>query len=144
VSDGANVKIFTDYDVKNQCWIIYTNEDGTVKLIDSNSGKALGVTGSGTSDGTNVQIWEDNGTNAQKWRPVKVEDAYYKLINVASDKALDVTSSGETDGTNVQIWSDNGTPAQYWRLVRCNTYGGCSPHPKDLWMALSKNLCNHA
>ncbi|MDB5052154.1 MAG: coagulation factor 5/8 type domain protein, partial [Bacilli bacterium] len=40
----------------------------TYKLINQNSGKALDVTGLGTTDGTNVEIWSDNGSGAQKWQ----------------------------------------------------------------------------
>ncbi|MDB5052753.1 MAG: sugar-binding protein, partial [Bacilli bacterium] len=44
------------------------NNGATYKLINQNSGKALDVTGLGTTDGTNVEIWSDNGSGAQKWQ----------------------------------------------------------------------------
>jgi hypothetical protein len=52
----------------NQKWRIIANADGTFKLIDSKSGKALDVNGAGTANGTNVQIWTDTGGSAQKWQ----------------------------------------------------------------------------
>lgn len=55
-----------------QKWRITANADGSFKLINVNSGKALDVSSSGTADGTNVQLWTDNGTGAQKWRLVKL------------------------------------------------------------------------
>jgi hypothetical protein len=91
---------------------------GTVyKLINTNSGKALDVSNSGTVDGTNVQIWTDNGTGAQQWQTISNGDGTYKLINTNSGKALDVYSAGTADGTNVQIYTDNGTGAQKWNIA---------------------------
>ncbi|CAF3797037.1 unnamed protein product, partial [Rotaria magnacalcarata] len=63
--DGANVQIYSDNGTDAQHWTIYQNSDGSVKLINFNSGKALDVDSSGTDDGTNVQIYTDNGTDAQ-------------------------------------------------------------------------------
>lgn len=91
---------------------------GTYKLINVNSGKALDVSGAGTTPGTNVQIWSDNGTGAQKWTIYRNADGSYKLINVNSALALDVAGSGTGDGTNVQAWTDLGNGAQKWNIVQ--------------------------
>lgn len=91
---------------------------GTYKLINVNSGKALDVSGAGTTPGTNVQIWTDNGTGAQKWTIYRNADGTYKLINVNSALALDVAGSGTGDGTNVQAWTDLGNGAQKWNIVQ--------------------------
>ena len=47
----------------NQKWILHP--DGTI--INPESGKALDVSGSGTTNGTKIQIWDKNGSVAQKW-----------------------------------------------------------------------------
>ncbi|CAF2112159.1 unnamed protein product [Rotaria magnacalcarata] len=112
--DGANVQIYSDNGTDAQHWTIYQNSDGSVKLINFNSGKALDVDSSGTDDGTNVQIYTDNGTDAQRWVPNPAGDGVYVLTNVICDMALDTRYSGTADGTNVHIWSPNGTAAQRW------------------------------
>ncbi|MFC4305060.1 RICIN domain-containing protein [Cohnella boryungensis] len=90
---------------------------GTYKLINTNSGKALDVSGSGTAPGTNVQIWTDNNTGAQKWTIYRNANGTYKLINTNSALALDVAGTGTADGTNVQVWTDLGNAAQTWNIV---------------------------
>ncbi|WP_123040231.1 RICIN domain-containing protein [Cohnella candidum] len=91
---------------------------GTYKLINTNSGKALDVSGAGTSPGTNVQIWTDNGSGAQKWTIYRNADGSYKLINTNSALALDVSGAGTSDGTNVQVWTDLGNGAQTWNITQ--------------------------
>ena len=45
-------------------------DGGVYTLIDSNSGKALDVSGPNTADGTNVQIWTPTGGANQHWQIV--------------------------------------------------------------------------
>ena len=108
---------------ENPLWVIYMNNDGTVKLINPKSGKALDVSGAGTAAGTNVQLWTDNETNAQKWRIESLGDGIYKLINPHSGKVLDVKNGGTSEEMNLQIWSDNDMPTQKWRLRRYHLEG---------------------
>ncbi|QYR23603.1 RICIN domain-containing protein [Paenibacillus sp. sptzw28] len=90
---------------------------GTFKLLNTSSGKALDVYAGVTADGTNVQIWTDNGGDNQLWNIVPIGEGSYKLINVRSGKALDVDAGGTANGTNVQIWTDNGSAGQRWKIV---------------------------
>jgi hypothetical protein len=93
--------------------------DGNYKLVNTNSGRALDVTGTGTANGTNVEIWDDLGNAAQKWHITDLGDGTVKLVNPNSGKALDISAAGTANGTNVQIWDDfNGGIAQKWRLVK--------------------------
>ncbi|CAF3327868.1 unnamed protein product [Rotaria socialis] len=65
----TNVIIYEAHHGQNQRWSICINGDGTVKIINPRSGKALDVDRGGKANtvaGTNVQIWADNGSNAQK------------------------------------------------------------------------------
>ena len=104
IVDGTNVQIWADNNLAPQIWRVTLNSDGTYKLINPNSGKALDVAGGGTANGTNVQIWADNGLNAQKWNISLQTDGTYKLINPASGKALDIANGGTSNGSNAQIW----------------------------------------
>ncbi|WP_430122144.1 RICIN domain-containing protein [Paenibacillus solani] len=120
-STSFPAKMYVDYvrvyqDVANPPGDLVSG--GTYKLINPNSGKALDVSGSGTTAGTNVQIWTDNGSGAQKWTIYRNADGTYKLINMNSALALDVAGSGTANGTNVQVWTDFGNPAQTWNITR--------------------------
>jgi len=67
-ANGTNVQIWTySSGAAKQKWNIVANADGSFKLVNPNSGKALDVNHSGTTNGTNVQIHTDNGSGAQKW-----------------------------------------------------------------------------
>ena len=111
--DGNNIQIFKSHGKANQLWAIYPNRDGTVKLINPGSGKALDVA-------ANVIIYTENGSDAQKWILNIIDTGIYKLIHKSSDKVLDVSENSSNDEANIQIWSSNNTRAQQWRLVPIN------------------------
>lgn len=87
--------------------------DGNYQLL-TTSGKALDVSGAGTSNGTNIQIWTKNGTAAQTFYISRRSDGYYKIANPNSGKVLDVSGASMDNGANIQIWEDNDTCAQKW------------------------------
>ncbi|CAF3948672.1 unnamed protein product [Rotaria magnacalcarata] len=118
--DGANVQIFSNNGGKSQRWIVYANEDDTVKLINENSGKALDLTNYDASINSNVEIRTQNGGKGQKWTLKPVGDGTYYVINALSDKVLDVLSSGTADETNVHTCGQNNSGAQKWRIFRCS------------------------
>ncbi|CAF1261541.1 unnamed protein product [Rotaria magnacalcarata] len=118
--DGANVQIFSNNGGKSQRWIVYANEDDTVKLINENSGKALDLTNYDASINSNVEIRTQNGGKGQKWTLKPVGDGTYYVINALSGKVLDVLSSGTADETNVHTCGQNNSGAQKWRIFRCS------------------------
>jgi len=85
----------------------------TYKLINRNSGLALGVENDSTANAANVIQWSDNGKTSQQWIITDEGDGY-KLINVNSGKALDVNEHSTKDGANVIIWPDNAGANQRW------------------------------
>ncbi|ORX76941.1 hypothetical protein BCR32DRAFT_329130 [Anaeromyces robustus] len=88
---------------------------GKYKLINRNSGKALGVDGDSTSNAANVHQWTDNGKTSQQW--IITDEGYgYKIMNVNANKALDVNENSTKNGGNVIIWSDNGNLNQRWYI----------------------------
>lgn len=87
---------------------------GIYKLINRNSGKALGVSGDSTQDGANVLQWTDNGKTSQRWVITKEDGDGYKLLNVNANKALDIDNNSLENGGNALIWRDNGQANQRW------------------------------
>lgn len=117
-NDGANVHVWTRYDIPSQYWKIDINNNGTYTLTNQNSTKVLDVAGAQTADGTNVQIWSNNGSGAQQWKFNRNGDGTYTLINENSGKALNVEGVLPADGANVDISTSNGAARQKWQLVK--------------------------
>lgn len=90
--------------------------NGTYKLINRNSGKALDVNNSSVADGADVIQWSSGSGNNQKWIITNMGSGY-KLINVNSQKALDVYNNSTADGGDVIQWTDNGQNNQRWNIV---------------------------
>ena len=90
--------------------------EGTFKIINRQSGKALGINADSTSNGANVIQWSDNGKTSQQWI-ISNEGDGYKIMNVNANKALDVDNSSTKDGGNVLIWTDNGQLNQRWNII---------------------------
>ena len=90
--------------------------EGTFKIINRQSGKALGIDSDSTANGANVIQWTDNGKNSQKW-VISNEGDGYKIMNVNANKALDVDNNSLKDGGNVLIWIDNGQLNQRWNII---------------------------
>jgi hypothetical protein len=121
VVDGANIQIFERNNTNAQKWDLQESDpyeifDGTYVLVSKMSGRALDVSGAGTSDGTSIQTWVRNNTAAQNFIITRMDNEYYTLKNTNSGKYVDVSGAGTSDGTKIQIWIGNGTCAQMWRI----------------------------
>ena len=95
--------------------------NGTYRIINRNSGKALDAYNNGTADGTNVDQWPYGGGNNQRWTVTYLGSGQYSVINVNANKALDVNASGGS-GANVQLWTNYSANNQKWTITA--TSGG--------------------
>ncbi|MGW5121847.1 RICIN domain-containing protein [Streptomyces noursei] len=90
-ADGAPVDTFTPNRADNQQWQVLTYSDGTSRIINENSNKALAV----DSAGKVVQLPVSMVSSNQIWRLVPdARGIYYALVNVAVQKTVDVPGSG--------------------------------------------------
>ncbi|ORX53724.1 hypothetical protein BCR36DRAFT_403428 [Piromyces finnis] len=90
---------------------LYPN--GTYKIINRRSGKALGVINDSTEDSANVHQWTDNGHKSQQW-VISNEFNGIKIVNVNANKCLDVSGRSKDNGGNIVIYHDNGYMNQRW------------------------------
>lgn len=90
--------------------------EGTHRIVNVNSGKALDVRDGSTDDGANVQQWEYDGTEKQHWQVESVGDGYYRLVASHSGKALDVSGVSTDDGANVHQWTYVDGENQQWAI----------------------------
>ena len=94
-----------------------TMADGTYRVLNKRSKKALDVYASGTADGTNVDQWGWSGGNNQKWTLTHLGSGQYQAVGVGSGKLLEVAGASTTNGANVQIFTSNGNNGQKWTLT---------------------------
>jgi hypothetical protein len=90
--------------------------NGTYKVINYNSAKALDVAGASTADGGNVLQWSYGGANNQRWTFTYQNNGYYKITSLNSGKALDVAGFSTADGGNVDQWTWNSGDNQLWQV----------------------------
>ena len=91
--------------------------DGTYKIVNKNSGKALTVSGGSTTSGANIVQSTYNGANSQRWTFSSLGGGYYSIKNVNSGQVMDISAGSTSDGAaNIQ-WPWNGGWNQHWSLT---------------------------
>lgn len=109
--------------------------NGTFKIIERGSGKAIDAIANGTANGTQIDQWTYNGGNNQKWTLTSLGGSTYKIIGVQSGRSLDIFGNGTANGTVVDLWDYNGgnnqkfafssTDSGYYRITPQNATGSC-------------------
>lgn len=97
-----------------------TPGNGTFKIVNRNSGKALDA--GGTANGTQITQWTYSGANNQRWTLLDRGSSQFSIIGVASGKALEANGSGTANGTKIQLWTYGGGNNQKWKFTA--TSGG--------------------
>ena len=90
--------------------------NGTYKLINRNSGKAMDAYNAQTGNGTQIIQWTYGGGNNQKWTVTDTGSGNYKIIGVQSGKSLDINYSNTGNGTKVQLWDHWGGSNQQFKF----------------------------
>lgn len=96
---------------KAQLWRFSPEADGTYRLVNVQSKKALDIIASGTVNGAWTHQWEIIDTNSQLWT-IEEEAENVRLRSVSSGKYLDVALQ---DDLHVQIW-EKGGENQLWTI----------------------------
>lgn len=94
--------------------------NGTYKLIDRNSSKAMWE--SGTSNGSLVEQNTVSMASSYKWNVQSIGGGQYRITNVASGRALGVYGASTADGANIVIWDSNTSNDQKW-IIQPIGYG---------------------
>jgi hypothetical protein len=88
-----------------------TLSNGTYKLINRNSGKALKAA---TGNGGNVTQATSTNHASLKWTLTNISGDHYRLVNVSNPRYLDVYGASTADGANVDVWDYTGGTNQIW------------------------------
>ncbi|MEN8137088.1 MAG: RICIN domain-containing protein [Bacteroidota bacterium] len=73
VSDGTNIHLWEYSGGENTLWSVQEDAQGYITFINKGSGKAMEVSGFGTSDGDNIQQWSITNADNQKWQFIKTD-----------------------------------------------------------------------
>lgn len=106
-----NVVMHNDTKSENQIWKFIRKDDGSYKILNCKTGKALDW----NDKNGNVYVNSDYNNDFQSWYIFGESGAYY-LKPKNSNKVLDITSGSVNDGANVQIYDWNGTTAQKFQI----------------------------
>ncbi|MEV6537979.1 RICIN domain-containing protein [Streptomyces sp. NPDC051665] len=107
---GTTTISYADIDFGNSTGAYY-------KLVNANSGKALGVLGADLLDGQNVVQWTDNGSADQLWHVTDVGSGYSTLLDKNSGRALGILAASTSTGANAVQWVQNSGNDQQWQVV---------------------------
>jgi hypothetical protein len=92
----------------------HTIPNGTYRLVNRKSNKALDVSGGATANGSPIIQWTYAGGNNERWTFTDQGNGQYKIIGVGSGRALEVPNASTTSGTQLGIWDWNGGNQQKW------------------------------
>jgi len=92
--------------------------NGTYKIINRLSAKALGARGSGTGNGTIVEQYPYTGGTPQQWTLTSLGNGRFKVINVNSGRALEVPGGATADNSTIDLYDYVvGATNEQWILV---------------------------
>ncbi|MCM3747819.1 RICIN domain-containing protein [Paenibacillus pasadenensis] len=86
-------------------------------IVNSNSGKALGIVSNQTTDNAALEQRPYTGAASQSWQLVNAGSGYYKIKNSNSGKFMAIKDASTADGGQVIQWSESGSNNQQWQLV---------------------------
>jgi len=88
--------------------------DGTYRIINRKSEKALSVASDSKADAASVVQSTYSDKASQQWEIS--EDGGYKILNVNANKVLDMDRESKEDGGNALIWPNTGNLNQRWEI----------------------------
>jgi len=89
--------------------------DGTYKLINRNSGKAMDVVNASTANGAQIQQWSYSATSNQKWVFTHRGANQYTITSSQTGKAIDEAAGEILSGDHIQMYTLNsGSANQRW------------------------------
>jgi regulation of enolase protein 1 (concanavalin A-like superfamily) len=94
-----------------------TLPNGTYRILNRKSNKALEVKNGATANGSITDQWPYTGGSNQKWTLAYQSNGDYQLTGVGSGKALEVAGSSTADGAAVDIYTWSGANNQKWTIT---------------------------
>jgi len=87
-------------------------------IINSGTGYALDISGSGMDNGANVTQWRYKASRNQQFHLTDLGNGYWSIKALHSGRAVDVAGRSVADGANILQWDYHGANNQQWQLQR--------------------------
>ena len=118
-SNGRLIQTVTTQE--NAQWTVLI-KNGKYAFINAETGRALDVSGSGTSSGTAVQTWDYHGGNNQLWTqtstPPISSGTYIIRSLVNSNQVVDIANSSTSNGASADMWQYHGGGNQKYSIYQ--------------------------
>ena len=110
---GAKITQWDSTGGNNQKWKLENQSDGTIRLINVNSGYVLDYNESANS----YEQWDWHGGLNQRWQISKSQEGNYYIRSMSNNHAMDVLNGSTDNGQYVVDYEYNGGINQQWQLV---------------------------
>lgn len=119
--NGTNIQLYHYNGVGDsgegaQKFVISSAGNGYYRIVNTNSNKAIDVSGGVAGNEVNVHLWEWNGTDAQLFKFEDAGNGFYYIKNKLG-YYLDVYGAKCENWTNIQTYKKNGGNNQKWLLT---------------------------
>jgi hypothetical protein len=94
-----------------------TIPNGTYRLLNRHSLKALDAQNGGTANGTALVQWGWNGGDGQKWTFTEQGNGQYQVTGVASGRVMDVAGISTANGAKIHLWDWLNANNQKWTVT---------------------------
>jgi hypothetical protein len=94
-----------------------TIPDGTYRVLNRRSLKALDAQNGATANGTPLIQWSYTGANNQKWTFTDQGNGQYKVTGIGSGRVMDVAGISTANGAQIQLWDWLNGNNQKWTVT---------------------------
>ncbi len=117
-SNGTQIQIWRYYKpaAANQKFRFTKYDDGTYKITNEKTGKAVDVYNGGKFNHTNVQQWEVNNSAAQRWYVEINTDGSYSFRSKTNNLYMDIYGGTIANGSKITTYVGNYSAAQKFQL----------------------------
>ena len=94
-----------------------TIPDGTCRVLNRRSLKALAAQNGATANGTQLVQWGWNGDASQKWTFTEQGNGQYQITGAASGRVMDVAGISTANGAKIHLWDWLNANNQKWTVT---------------------------
>lgn len=96
---------------------IIVDTNTAYRIVNFNSGLALGLAGDSQVAGTTAVQDETTALNSNRWQFVPEGNGQYLVDNLDTGQVLGISLASKTPGALALDWADNGTPDHLWQVI---------------------------
>jgi hypothetical protein len=95
----------------------HTIPNGTYRIVNRRSSKALDVQNGGVGNGSLLVQWGVNNASSQKWTLTDQGNGQYRITGVASGRVMDVSEVSTNNGAAIHLWEWLNANNQKWTIT---------------------------